>query len=90
MCWRKTAANARQLYDMLVAPARRFIPKNSRVILLPAENLNALNFETLIVPEPNPHFWIEDVILSEAGSLTLLSVGNPKRRGAPEKPAACR
>ncbi len=67
------SANARQLYDMLVAPARRFIPKNSRVILLPAEDLNALNFETLIVPEPNPHFWIEDVILCEAGSLTLLS-----------------
>jgi CHAT domain-containing protein len=67
------SASARQLYDMLVGPARQFIPKNSRVILLPAENLNALNFETLIVPEPNPHFWIEDVILSEAGSLTLLS-----------------
>jgi CHAT domain-containing protein len=62
---------------MLVAPARQFIPKNSRVILLPAENLNALNFETLIVPEPNPHFWIEDVILSEAGSLTLLSASSP-------------
>lgn len=67
------STNARQLYDMLVAPARPFIPKNSRVILLPAENLNALNFETLIVPGPDPHFWIEDVILSEAGSLTLLS-----------------
>lgn len=67
------SANARQLYDMLVGPVRQLIPQNSRVILLPAENLNALNFETLIVPEPNPHFWIEDVILSEAASLALLS-----------------
>ncbi len=70
------SANARQLYDMLVAPARQLIPKNSRVILLPAENLNALNFETLIVPEPAPHFWIEDAILSEAASLTLLSAAS--------------
>lgn len=65
-----------RLYDMLVAPAEKLIPKNSRVILLPSEALYGLNFETLIVPDANPHYWIEDVTLSEAGSLALLSAAS--------------
>jgi CHAT domain-containing protein len=43
------------------------------MILLPDASLYGLNFETLIVPEPQPHFWIEDVTLTTASSLTLLS-----------------
>ena len=70
------SANGKQLYDMLVAPGRNLIPKNSRVILLPAESLYGLNLETLIVPDPNPHYWIEDVTLSEASSLALLSAAS--------------
>jgi CHAT domain-containing protein len=35
-----------------------------------------LNFETLVVPDVNPHFWIEDVILSTASSLDLLPATN--------------
>ena len=62
-----------QLYSMLVAPVEKLVDKNARVILLPGERLDGLNFETLIVPRPNPHFWIEDVTLSTASSLTLLS-----------------
>ena len=69
-------AGGEQLYSMLVAPARKLIPRNSRVILLPAESLYGLNFEALIVPEPKPHFWIEDATLTTASSLTLLSVAN--------------
>jgi len=65
--------NGKQLYAMLVDPARGLIPTNSRVILVPGEGLYGLNFETLIVPGPRPHFWIEDVTISEAGSLALLS-----------------
>jgi CHAT domain-containing protein len=72
-----SSAAGRQLYAMLVAPASSLIPKNSRVILLPAESLYGLNFETLIVPNPDPHFWIEDVTLSTANSLSLLSSANP-------------
>lgn len=71
-------ARGTQLYNMLIGPARNLIPKNSRVILLPAESLYGLNFETLIVPEPNSHYWIEDVTVSEAGSLALLSAGNQR------------
>jgi len=65
-----------QLYAMLVAPARDLIPGNSRVILLPAESLSGVNFETLIAPDPGPHFWIEDVTLSTASSLAILSSAN--------------
>jgi CHAT domain-containing protein len=76
-----------------VAPAQKLIPQNSRVILFPAESLYGLNFETLIVPSPTPHFWIEDVTLSTASALamppsasqqmpgnqkSLLLVGNPE------------
>ena len=83
-----------KLFATLIAPAQKLIPANSRVILLPDGSLNGLNFETLIAPQPKPHFWIEDVTLTTANSLTLLGasanrpatkekklllVGNPKQ-----------
>jgi CHAT domain-containing protein len=58
---------------MLVEPAKKLIPPGSRVILLPDSSLYGLNFETLIVPGAQPHFWIEDVTLTTANSLTLLA-----------------
>ena len=66
----------KQLFAMLIDPARSLIPTNSRVVLVPGESLYGLNFETLIVQEPQPHFWIEDVTLSTANSLSLLSAGS--------------
>jgi len=83
-----------KLFATLIAPAEKRIPANSRVILLPDGALNGLNFETLIAPQPKPHFWIEDVTVVTANSLTflgasanrpatkekkLLLVGNPKQ-----------
>ena len=66
------ASDGRKLYSVLVEPAKKLIPPGSRVILLPAESLYGLNFETLVVPDPKPHFWIENVTLTNANSLTLL------------------
>ena len=40
---------------------------------MPTARLNNLNFETLIAPAPKPHYWIEDVTLSDASSLALLA-----------------
>jgi CHAT domain-containing protein len=74
--------DGKQLFAILVAPARNLIPKDSRVVLLPAESLFGLNFETIIVPDPHPHFWIEDVTLSTASSLALLSSSNHKPFGS--------
>jgi CHAT domain-containing protein len=62
-----------RLYASLVEPAKKLIAPGSRVILLPDVSLYGLNFETLIVPSPQPHFWIEDVIVTTASSLSLLA-----------------
>jgi CHAT domain-containing protein len=71
-----------KLYESLVLPAEKLIPNNSRVIILPDGSLNALNFETLIVSNPALHYWIEDVTISVANSLSLLARG---RREVPPK-----
>jgi len=72
------SAEGKELYQMLIAPADKFFARNGRVIVLPAEGLYGLNFETLIVPRPTPHFWIEDATISEANSLALLSAASQK------------
>jgi len=61
------------LYDALIAPAREMIPPQSRVFVLPDGALNELNFETLLVSKPAPHFWIDDVTVTNANSLRLLN-----------------
>jgi CHAT domain-containing protein/Tfp pilus assembly protein PilF len=63
---------ARELYEVLVRPIERWIPQGSKVILVPDGPLNSLNFETLVVSGPKPHYWIEDVTVSIAPSLHLL------------------
>ncbi len=81
------SSDGKQLYAILVEPAKKLIPKGSRVILFPAESLYGLNFETLVVPGPQPHFWIEDVTLTTASSLTLLGSSTVGTMGA-RRPAA--
>jgi len=66
-------ADGKELFTTLIQPAEKLIPKNSRVVVLADGSLNSLNFETLIVPGPKPHYWIEDATLLAAGSLSLLS-----------------
>ena len=73
-----------KLYAMLIAPAQELIPANSRIILLPDGSLYGLNFETLIAPQSKPHYWIEDVTLTTASSLTML-VAAANRPPAKEK-----
>ena len=77
-------AAGRKLYDLLVAPAAKMIPKGGRVTILPDGSLYGLNFETLLAPSPQLHYWIEDVGVSYANSLTLLAAG-ASRRVAPAK-----
>jgi CHAT domain-containing protein len=62
-----------KLYSMLVEPAKSAISQGLGVVLLPDGSLYGLNFETLIVPGPKPHYWIEDVTVTTASSLTLLA-----------------
>lgn len=79
-----TSALGKKLFALLVEPAAKFIPQNARVIVFPDGSLNAFNFETLIVSKPQPHYWIEDVTITNANSLTLLGHSNP---GSPPRGA---
>jgi CHAT domain-containing protein len=72
------SALGQQLYIMLVAPASNLLPRDGRIVLLPDPSLSALNFETLVVPGPAPHFWIDDVTLTNASSLSLLSASSSR------------
>jgi len=73
-------ADGIKLYEILVAPAQKFIPANSRVAVIADGSLNNLNFETLLVPGPKPHYWIEDVTLTNASSLRMLAVSRTTPR----------
>lgn len=77
-------ANGRKLYDLLVKPAGSLISKGSRVTILPDGSLYDLNFEALLAPSPQLHYWIDDVIVANANSLLLLAAT------AKEKPAKSR
>lgn len=74
------------LYDTLVAPAAAMIPNGSKVVVIPDGALNGLNFETLLAPGSGApggtasnrfHYWIEDVTLSSANSIRMLSRVGP-------------
>jgi CHAT domain-containing protein len=75
----RSGVRGQELYRMLVEPAG--IAKGSRVIIVADDVLHALNFETLVVPAPKPHYWIEDAIVSSASSLQLLAQAAPKKSG---------
>lgn len=66
-----------KLYQMLVAPAEKYVPPGSKVIIVPHRRLYKLNFETLVSPHPKPHFWIEDVCIQNASFLAVLE--KPRR-----------
>ena len=71
--------NGQKLYEMLVAPAQKFIPENSHVIIIPDGSLYELNFETLLVRKADQlHYWIEDVVVTNASSLLLLEKATSK------------
>ncbi|HZU27648.1 MAG TPA: CHAT domain-containing protein [Bryobacteraceae bacterium] len=71
-------AAGQKLYAALIAPAEAAIRKTGRVILLPDGPLYSLNFETLPVPGPSPHYWIEDAVVSISPSLELLRPAKPE------------
>jgi CHAT domain-containing protein len=67
-----------RLYQTLVAPAVPYL-RSSRVIVVPHGALTAMNLEAVIVPSPQPHYWLEDVTLSYTPALQLLPAVKPAR-----------
>ena len=57
----------KKLYDLLVAPAQTLVMpcKGSHVTILSDGSLYNLNFETLLAPSPQLHYWIDDAVISE-------------------------
>lgn len=60
------------LYDNLLGHLEGILRPGGRVVLVPHGILNNLNFETLLVPKPRRHYWIEDAVLALAPSLATL------------------
>ena len=73
-------ADGTALYRILIEPARNLIQPGSNVVILNDGVLSQLNFETLIAPPPNPHYFIEDATLVSAPSLHLLASAKPPER----------
>lgn len=73
----------RALYDTLIAPARALLAPGSHVVVVPDGPLYSLNVETLPVPAPRLHYWIDDVTVSVAPSLAIAA-----SLSAPRAPAA--
>jgi CHAT domain-containing protein/tetratricopeptide (TPR) repeat protein len=65
--------SGQKLYDALIAPAKSFMPKGSSVTILPDGSLYDLNFEALLCPDSQLHYWIDDAVVQYANSLVLLA-----------------
>ncbi|MBZ5524076.1 MAG: CHAT domain-containing protein, partial [Acidobacteriia bacterium] len=72
------------LYNTLIGPAQKLIPREAKVDIIADGNLGKLNFETLLVPGRPPRFWIEKVELESASSIALLIRPKPEHI-APKK-----
>ena len=66
-----------QLYRLLVEPASSHLKPGAQVVIVPDGALHRLNFETLPVTGSTRHYWIEDVEVQIAPSLSMLSAQRP-------------
>ncbi|HEX3684416.1 MAG TPA: CHAT domain-containing tetratricopeptide repeat protein [Bryobacteraceae bacterium] len=71
----------KRLYQALIAPAEPWLPRGARVVIVPDGALHNLNFEMLLADKPEPHYWIQDVVISVAPSLSILGRNTKPRAG---------
>lgn len=71
----------RHLYEILVAPISNLVVGNRPVMLFTDGEMTQLNFETLVVGLPSPHFWIDDATVSSAPSIRLFATRSKTVRG---------
>jgi CHAT domain-containing protein/tetratricopeptide (TPR) repeat protein len=74
------------LYARVVAPVARTVPRGGSVVIVPDGALHRLNFETLPVPGTPKHYWIEDVVVQMAPSLSMLRPRPPARTAGASVP----
>jgi CHAT domain-containing protein len=82
---RSADRDGQSLYRTLVAPAQVLLAKDAKVFIIPDGNLNNLNFETLIVADPKPHYWIDDATIADASSLRVLAAPHSPHTGTPRR-----
>ncbi|HYK00206.1 MAG TPA: CHAT domain-containing tetratricopeptide repeat protein [Thermoanaerobaculia bacterium] len=75
----KSGDDGQRLYRAVIAPVAGRIPRASRVYVIASGALHGINFETLVVPGQRPHYWIEDVVVSNASSLQLLARNSTRK-----------
>jgi CHAT domain-containing protein len=79
-----TASPGRELFTALVEPVQQQVPPGTHVVIVPDGPLFGVNFESLPVQTGVPHYWLRDVTVSVAPSLSLLlrpdNAGRPSPR----------
>jgi CHAT domain-containing protein len=71
---------AEALYQAVLSPVYKLVPHGANVIVVPDGALDQINFETLVVADPRPHYWIEDAAIATAPSLRVLTGGDTQDR----------
>jgi CHAT domain-containing protein len=76
---RTRLVSGERLYRMLIQPVQAFLPAGARVVIAPDGALHGLNLEMLPVPGEPVHYWIRDVALEIAPSLSSVTAttGHP-------------
>jgi CHAT domain-containing protein len=67
------AKDASALDRDLISPAADQLRQDRPVVLFVDGEMGELNFESLVVPSPSPHFWIEDATVLSAPSIRMFA-----------------
>jgi CHAT domain-containing protein/tetratricopeptide (TPR) repeat protein len=74
---------ASELRELVVKPIARWLAPGMPMIVVPDGALNNINLETLPVYGEHPHYWIEDVSIRVAPSVSALASAEPDANSAP-------
>jgi len=66
-------SDAASLYRTLIAPASNQLTPERPVVLFVDGAMGQLNLESLLVPSPVPHYWIEDATVLSAPSIRMFA-----------------
>ncbi len=81
----QSSEEGRVLYRMLIAPAQSLLAQGAKVFILPDGALHSINFETLVVSSPQPHYWIEDADVVNSSSLRVLAASLARKETSSRK-----
>jgi CHAT domain-containing protein len=74
---------ASELGRLVIKPIARWLAPEVPIVVVPDGALNNINLETLPVYRDRPHYWIEDVSIRIAPSISALASGEPDKGAVP-------